>query len=454
MSSPIEPENESSPQSPAEAWQEKWTVERTLKDDDQSLVRLVRSSKDGVFGILKTLKDSRNTDRRYRLAKEVLALKKLASNTGIPSILDHNTTDVENKNIPLFLVIERVAGVTLADQFNKPLGLDESFTLTMKICELVRLCHRSSIVHRDIKPDNIVIDPNTGDISLIDFGEAWTEDLIGSLQTHINKELGNRFLRLPEMMSGSQTKDDPRSDLTFVCGILFWLLSHKKPIQLLDEQMQAPHRAMADRFSHAVVNDKRWPFVQSIFDVGFSPALRQRFQTADDLLKALNEALNPAFAIRTDDERAREEVAKLRAFYNRAEIAFDDGIQQNMIQISTVLLNDLRALATTNKLACNMTAPGNIIRFVLYFRQSDNISVDVSHWIRLVGPNRVTEGELPYVEACYDYVNFVILPTVPQPYYSGPATDFRRLEYEVRKKAVEIFADLTAKLRQKHEKRA
>ena len=339
----------------------------------------------------------------------------------------------------------------LANQFNKPLGLEESLTITIKICELVRLCHRSNIVHRDIKPDNTIINPNSGDISLIDFGEAWTEDIIGSFETDTDKELGNRFFRLPEMMSGSQTKDDPRSDLTFVCGIFFWLLTHRKPIQLLNEQMKAPHYAMADRFPATVSSDRRWPFIQSIFDVGFAPALHQRFQTADDLLERLNEARNPVFPDSTDNERAKEELAKLRVFYSRAEIAAEDAIQQSMNRASSLLLNDLKNLARSNNLFCNSTVPGQIFRFLLQYRQSDPIWVDVSHWIRLVRPNRTTDGELSYVEACYDYVNYVILPTVPEPYYTDPATDFRRLEYEVRKKAAEIFADLIARLRQRHE---
>ena len=173
----------------------------------------------------------------------------------------------------------------------------------------------------------------------------------------------------------------------------------------------------------------------------------------DDLLKALNEALNPVFPDRTDRERAKEELEKLKAFYNRAEIAADDAIEQNMIRVSTLLLNDLGNLARTNNLVYNMTEPGKIVRFLLYFRQSDPIWVDVSHWIRLVGPNRTTDGELSYVEACYGYVNYVIDPAVPEPYYTGPATDFRRLENEVRKKAIEIFANLIARLRQKHEDR-
>ena len=458
MTPPIESVNESLPTSPGEAWQDKWTVEDKLKEDGQSLVRLVRSSEDDRFAVLKTLKEFSNTDRRYRLTKEILALQRLHGNKGIPSVLAHNAAEVESKNVPLFIVMERVEGVPLANRFNEPLGLDESLTLTIKICELVRLCHQSNIVHRDIKPDNIIINPNSGDISLIDFGEAWTNDVVGSFETDTDKELGNRFFRLPEMMSGSQTKDDPRSDLTFVCGIFFWLLTHRKPIQLLNEQMKAPHYAMADRFPATVSSDKRWPFIQSIFDVGFAPALRQRFQTADDLLERLNEARNPVFPDSTDIQRAKQELDNLRNFYGRAEVAFQDAIDKAMVEASDALLHELHTRAQTNHLWYNSTGPGQAVenhtryfRYITKFRSSDVLWVDVTHWVRLVGPNRSTSGDRPYVEACFDYVSFATVEHIPEPYYTGPASDTRRLLSEVRQKADHIFANLLARLRQKHE---
>ncbi len=185
----------------------------------------------------------------------------------------------------------------------------------------------------------------------------------------------------------------------------------------------------------------------------FLLALRQRFQSADDLLNALKHASHPIEQENTEEDRAKEEIAKLRDFYNRAEIAADDAIQQSINQASNLLLNELKHLATNYNLWHNSTVPGQTIRFLLQSRQSDRIWVDVSHWIRLVGPNRATVGELPYVEACYDYVNFVLVQTVPEPYYTGPSKDFQRLKYEVRKKAGEIFADLVARLRQRHEER-
>ncbi len=235
------------------------------------MVRMVQSADGNTSGVLKILKNPRDSVRRYRLAREVQALEKLRDTEGIPRILDHNTTSLGEKEIPLYLVIERIEGVTLSKEFRTPLNLDESLKLTIKICELVFRCHRCNVTHRDIKPDNIIIERITGNVSLIDFGEAWNEDQIPSLETDINAELGNRFLRLPEFTSGTETKDDPRSDLTFVVGILFWLLTQKKPAQLLNAEPNPPHRRMESLLPEKIVSDTRWPFVRSIFDVGFSP---------------------------------------------------------------------------------------------------------------------------------------------------------------------------------------
>jgi hypothetical protein len=89
-----------------------------------------------------------------------------------------------------------------------------------------------------------------------------------------------------------------------------------------------------------------------------------------------------------------------------------------------------------------------LTRYARIFRVSN-----VSHWIRLVGTDRATDVERPYVEACHDYVNFINVQTLPEPYYTGPARDSRRLKLEVRQKADQIFADLIARLRQRHEER-
>src|SRR3981189_1272336 len=85
-------------------------------------------------------------------------------------------------------------------------------------------------------------------------------------------------------------------------------------------------------------------------------------------------------------------------------------------------------------------------RFLLYWGPSDHLWVDVTHWIRLVGPHR------SYVEACFDFAIVGTPEKFPEPYYRGSAADLRRLLQDVCQKADAIFTTLLARLRALHEK--
>jgi eukaryotic-like serine/threonine-protein kinase len=148
-----------------------------------------------------------------------------------------------------------------------------------------------------MKPDNILISASSNDLWLIDFGIGWTESEDDPFATEINQELGNRFLRLPELHGPNlDSKHDVRSDVTFVCGVFFWLLTHSKPFQLVNEKLEAPHVFQANRLPKDVTDDSRWNLISSIFDVGFAPGVNSRFQAAFELRDRLKELLVPPSA--------------------------------------------------------------------------------------------------------------------------------------------------------------
>jgi eukaryotic-like serine/threonine-protein kinase len=85
------------------------------------------------------------------------------------------------------------------------------------------------------------------DLVLVDFGMSYHEEA-SALVTPAWEEVGNRFLRLPELASESSLKRDPGSDVTFCGGILFLLLTGSRPGQLIDHDNCMPHqRAEAQR---------------------------------------------------------------------------------------------------------------------------------------------------------------------------------------------------------------
>jgi serine/threonine protein kinase len=142
-----------------------------------------------------------------------------------------------------------VDGVTLGDYCRSAMSINESAQITLRLSKIVERCHERRVIHRDIKPDNILISRASGQIWLIDYGIGWAGFADDSFATEINQELGNRFLRLPELhgpLAGS--KHDHLCDITFLCSAFFWLLTHSKPFQLVDEHSRAPHEAQKDRF--------------------------------------------------------------------------------------------------------------------------------------------------------------------------------------------------------------
>ena len=102
---------------------------------------------------------------RFRVERQILAS---LDHPGIARLLDGGTTDDGRP----YLVMEYIEGVPLDEYCDgKRLGLDERIDLFRKICSAVEYAHQNLVVHRDIKPTNILVTPE-GNPRLLDFGIA------------------------------------------------------------------------------------------------------------------------------------------------------------------------------------------------------------------------------------------------------------------------------------------
>jgi len=271
----------------------------------QGVVQAVECLFTGKRGALKTLhpEQAKKSERRARMRKEAIGLRK-TSGPGIPRVLDANT-QTAGESDELYIVMEWIDGQTLDRVVNgKPLSVDRALDYAQQLTRVVLRCHAEGVLHRDIKPSNVVVDAE-GVLHLVDFGIAWLPDadrLGHDEYTKTDQEIGNRFLRLYELAGGHE-RADRRSDVTFIVGVLFYMLSAKQPSKLGHGGNAAPpHVALRDAFPPQTVADPRFRRLERIFDVGFQLAPNDRFVSAAELLARLEQVIEPRPA--ADDHAA------------------------------------------------------------------------------------------------------------------------------------------------------
>ncbi|MER7132094.1 serine/threonine-protein kinase [Streptosporangium saharense] len=155
--------------------------------------------------------------KRFRREARVTARLR---HPGVPVVHDMGTHAGE-----LFLVMEYVDGWTIDDLVDShgPLPLSWAAAVTAQVCAVLTVTHAESLIHRDIKPRNLMICPD-GSVKVLDFGIA---AILGAPEltkiTKLGEGVGTPFYMAPEM--GISGKASPQSDLYAVGCVLHELLT-------------------------------------------------------------------------------------------------------------------------------------------------------------------------------------------------------------------------------------
>ena len=178
-------------------------------------------------------------DRRRRLAIEA----KTASSLDHPNIL--TIYEVDSYEGRPFIAMAYVDGVTLKEKMQQGrLPLEEAVRYAVQIASGLGAAHAGGIVHRDVKPDNILIDQNDR-ARLTDFGLARLKESSGL--TGRGTTVGTVGYMSPEQAQGMEV--DARSDVFSLGVVLYELLAGKRPFV-------AEHAAAA---LYSIVHEKPQP---------------------------------------------------------------------------------------------------------------------------------------------------------------------------------------------------
>ena len=156
-----------------------------------------------------------------RFKKEALAAGGL-NHPGIVAVYDSG-----DENDSPYIVMELISGQTLRQVMQQGLiPQSRALEIIEGILQALEYSHKESIVHRDIKPGNIMI-TDSGDIKVMDFGIARATDDIGATMTNTWNVIGTAQYLSPEQATGELA--DGRSDLYSLGCLMYELLTGRPP---------------------------------------------------------------------------------------------------------------------------------------------------------------------------------------------------------------------------------
>ena len=231
---------------------------------------------------VKVLQLTRSADAE-RFAREAALLAQV-SHPGIVRYLAHGTTAERRQ----YLVMEWIDGETLRDRISRQgLTIHESVLVARRVAEALDEMHRRGIIHRDVKPSNLIFPEGAVDrVKLLDFGIARrSDDLIGLTRTGVM--VGSPGYMAPEQARGDRAVLDARADL-FSLGCVLYECLTGRPAFFGDPVAVRAKVLLADPPAIREVNPDVSPGLQDLVDELLSKDRGQRPTDAAHVARRLS----------------------------------------------------------------------------------------------------------------------------------------------------------------------
>ena len=174
-----------------------------------------------------------------RFEQESQALARL-QHPGIAQIYEAGTADSGFGSQPYF-AMELIRGQSLREYAQAlQLNVRQRLDLMIKICDAVHHAHQRGVIHRDLKPGNILVDA-AGQPKILDFGVARSTDseAHATRQTDLGQVIGTLAYMSPEQVLGDPLELDTRTDVYSLGVILYELLAGHPPYQISQKLHEA-----------------------------------------------------------------------------------------------------------------------------------------------------------------------------------------------------------------------
>ncbi|MDY3225814.1 MAG: Stk1 family PASTA domain-containing Ser/Thr kinase [Candidatus Faecousia sp.] len=236
---------------------------------------------------IKILKDEFARDeefrRRFRAEGEAVAM---LSHPNIVQVYDVSTSDSAN-----FIVMELIDGISLKEYMEKKgiLNWKETLHFSMQIAKGLEHAHSRGIIHRDIKPHNIMVLKN-GSVKVMDFGIA---RVMNKSNTLTKEALGSVHYISPEQAKGGHT--DNRSDLYSLGVVMYEMMAGRPPYDGESAVSVAIQHINGGAPRPSVYNPNIPTGLEQIIMKAMALEVRDRYVSATEMLQDMEEfRKNPA----------------------------------------------------------------------------------------------------------------------------------------------------------------
>jgi serine/threonine-protein kinase len=223
------------------------------------------------------------TKFRERFEREALTIT-LLEHPAIVPVYDMG----EDEGQP-YIVMRYMSGGSLAERLRKgPIPLREALEMFNRLAQAIDAAHSKGVIHRDIKPDNILFD-QYGTCFLSDFGLARLRESLGFAKISDGSIMGTPAYMSPEQIQGDKEVDG-RSDIYSLGVVLYHMLSGMTPYQgSTAASIMMMH--LINPVPHVYEKNEELPTaIQVVLDIAMAKKPDDRYQSAMEMANALNDA--------------------------------------------------------------------------------------------------------------------------------------------------------------------